>query len=176
MRADFGVLVGSRFRESPLCKQSPLAVKIWLVLASMAAHTAVRREIAGRWVEIEAGEVLIAMRTLARAVRCGVAQLRRELGHLALAGAVEIALVEAPSTCPSRTRQRVHSGYVQRVGNRHGVRVLLTRIKVNGFKALARNVNVSGLDTQDKSVRPVLSKRERDQNARAIAILEAEGR
>jgi len=88
---DFGVAVSPSFRDSALRKVSARALQIWIVLGSMAAHVACRREIAGRSIQVQPGDVLIAMRTLRREIGCGMFQLLAALKELTAAQAIEVA-------------------------------------------------------------------------------------
>lgn len=177
---DFGLHVAPHFRESPLTAVSDRAVRVYLVLASLAAHTDCIREVDGMRIPVQRGESLTSYRVLAQHVGGGRTRLMAAVRELIGVGAVSVETVERPArTVPNQNRQRSQMRTVERSGNRTVVKAVISRFKVHGIKHLPRNLNGSRLgpiEVQERTTSSPLSLREREENARAAAILEAEGR
>jgi hypothetical protein len=167
--SDFGIAVSPSFRDSALRTVSPRALQVWLVLGAMAAHVPCRREIAGRSVQLQPGDVLIAMRTLRRDIGCGSTQLASALRELAACAAIEVSQI-AREAFPNRERQRSQN---ENAGN-----TAISRISVRGIKHLARvhSVPKSGTQVRAATASPLRSRKDEQEWQEAQRILAAEGR
>ena len=178
MANDFGIAIAPDFRDSPLRTVSPRALKLWLLLASHATHAPIAKEIAGHRITLGVGEWLASWRTLQQLVGCGRTQIGRALDELAAINAIEIVPVYAPRSraVPNQDRHRSQSETAERSQNGTDRKCLLSRIKVNGMRALHGKGSGPESGTKRREATASPSWAERQQNDKALQVLAAEGR
>jgi hypothetical protein len=176
---DVGLHVAPHFRESPLSLVSDRALRVYLVLASLAAHTDCKREVDGMTIPLSRGETLQSYRVLTSHVRGGRSRLMHAVRELEAAGLVTVQNIERPERAvPNQDRQRSQAETAPRSQSRTAGKTLLSRFKVHGIKHLPRNMSgphLRPIQVQAERLTP-LSPREVNENARAFAILSEEGR
>jgi len=141
----FGLAVSPDFRRGALRKASPRALQVWIVLASMTAHVECRREISGRVLRVNPGDLLIAMRTMQKEVGCGSTQLLAALRELSEMGAIERSSIDREAF-PNQERIRSQ--------NESAAKTLIFRINVKGLKTLRGSGGVPESRTQVRAVQP----------------------
>ena len=90
---DFGLAVSPLFKDGPLTKVSDRALKVWLVLASRAAHVRWTFDVDGLRVPLEPGQLVISMRRLQHATGGGMSRLIAALDELEAIDAIETAVL-----------------------------------------------------------------------------------
>ena len=186
MHNDLGVAVAPAVLDSPLWLVSDRALRVYIALRAKVVRVAGPHTVEGVTVSLQPGEVLLSLRVLLEVVGGGMNQLiraLRELEHVHLIHRQPVARVAVRNW--KRKRFRSESASVSNLEAperfRSGTtgRIVVTRFKLPHVNQLPEKRSASRLETkviQERTTSSPLTDRERSENARAFAMLVAEGR
>ena len=170
---DYGVGVSSRFPHSPLAKLPAGALRLWLLLAAKADHAPFTRTIGGVRVTVKTGQVLTSLRQMEADGFGTRPTLVHNLRTLTASQALTLTPVERLRSFTASGKETKPLG---RSKNFTAGLTLATLVSVQGFKQLREGGGKETLPKRTKGVSDGLTAAEREENRRAIAQLEAEGR